>query len=154
MRAARRARGLTQDRLAKQVGVTRQFINNIEAGRKRPSLRTAGRIAAALAVPEVTMWAPEDAPESARRWDTMSTDELVTELLANVRELAAVVREQKEIELQRIEAERERIRLVDAVRAQGDADLKFANRIAQETLRGVLAKHGFEIASLGGDRDE
>lgn len=148
MRARRMERGMTQEALAREAGVTRQFINNIEAGRKSPSLRTASKIAAALGVSEATMWAPEpEAPDPTRRWETMSAEELITELMANIRELTTAVREQKEVEL-------ERIRLVDGPRAKGDADLKFANRIAQETLRGVLAKHGFEIASLGGDRDE
>jgi len=45
LRELREARGLTQEELAKALGVTRQTIIAIEKGRYDPSLRLAFRIA-------------------------------------------------------------------------------------------------------------
>lgn len=44
------ADGMTQGRLAEEVGVTRQTINAIEQGKYSPSLEVAFRIAQALEV--------------------------------------------------------------------------------------------------------
>lgn len=46
----RRNLGLSQFKLAKMCGVTQQFIQSIEKGKRMPSLRIASRIATALNV--------------------------------------------------------------------------------------------------------
>jgi putative transcriptional regulator len=48
VREVRSERGLTQDRLAQAVGLTRQSIIAIEKGRFTPSIHTALALAAAL----------------------------------------------------------------------------------------------------------
>lgn len=48
IRQARLEAGLTQDALAKQIGVTRQTVCLIEAGRYNPTLRICVSIAEAL----------------------------------------------------------------------------------------------------------
>jgi putative transcriptional regulator len=55
---------LTQEQLAEQVGVTRQTIIAIEAGKYAPSLELAFKIALAFEVPlsEVFSYEPEDQP--------------------------------------------------------------------------------------------
>ena len=50
VRVWREHRGLTQDALAKAVGVSRGFIGQIETGRAEPSLKTAAAIARVLGV--------------------------------------------------------------------------------------------------------
>lgn len=45
MEVLRRERGLSQEALATQVGVSRQTVNAIEAGRFNPSLPLALRLA-------------------------------------------------------------------------------------------------------------
>lgn len=126
--------------------VTRAYISNLEAGRKTPSLRMAQRIASALGLtaaeflPTLAVPLPDET-----RWKSMTQDELIAELMANIRELTAVVREQKDLELERIAAERERVRLVEAVQAQGEADLKAANLLAQQTLRDLLSRQGLAM---------
>jgi putative transcriptional regulator len=47
----RRVDGMTQEKLAERVGVTRQTIISIEAGRYNPSVGLALRLAAAFGVP-------------------------------------------------------------------------------------------------------
>lgn len=48
--ALRKARGLTQERLAGKADLTTGFVNNIEHGRKVPSLTTILKLARALDV--------------------------------------------------------------------------------------------------------
>ncbi|MEO6213406.1 MAG: helix-turn-helix transcriptional regulator [Vicinamibacterales bacterium] len=43
--------GMTQQQLAEQIGVTRQTVNAIEAGKYSPSLEVAFRIAAVFGKP-------------------------------------------------------------------------------------------------------
>jgi putative transcriptional regulator len=47
----RRVDGMTQEKLAERVGVTRQTIISIEAGKYNPSVGLALRLAAAFGVP-------------------------------------------------------------------------------------------------------
>ncbi len=57
VRELRRQRGLTQERLAQGVGVTRQTIISIEKGGYTPSVKLALSLAAALQVPlEELFW--------------------------------------------------------------------------------------------------
>ncbi|GAB5520171.1 MAG: helix-turn-helix transcriptional regulator [Rhodothermales bacterium] len=53
---------MTQQALAKAVGVTRQTINAVEGGKYAPSLEVAFRIAAVFEVPfeEVFQYVPEN----------------------------------------------------------------------------------------------
>jgi putative transcriptional regulator len=50
-RHRRQVDGMTQEKLAERVGVTRQTIISIEAGRYNPSVGLALRLAAAFGVP-------------------------------------------------------------------------------------------------------
>jgi putative transcriptional regulator len=52
---------MTQQELADKVGVTRQTINAIEAGKYSPSLEVAFRIAAAFGVPLEQVFQYDDA---------------------------------------------------------------------------------------------
>lgn len=52
-------RGMTQDELSRAATVSRAYVANIEAGRKRPSMKVVARIAAALAVPQISIIARE-----------------------------------------------------------------------------------------------
>jgi len=52
---------MTQQELADKVGVTRQTINAIEAGKYSPSLEVAFRIAAAFGVPLEHVFQYDDA---------------------------------------------------------------------------------------------
>jgi len=54
--ALRAARGITQQQLAEQVGVTRQTINAIEANKYSPSLEVAFLIAHSLQAPLDTVF--------------------------------------------------------------------------------------------------
>jgi transcriptional regulator with XRE-family HTH domain len=47
---ARKARGLTQDALARLVGIDRNTINRVERGRSRPSVATLAAWAGVLGV--------------------------------------------------------------------------------------------------------
>ncbi|MGE5494427.1 MAG: helix-turn-helix domain-containing protein [Burkholderiales bacterium] len=48
IRALRRAQGLTQSQLAKLVGVAQPYINEIERGKKRPSVDVLERLCDSL----------------------------------------------------------------------------------------------------------
>ena len=48
MRAKREAKGLSQHKLAPQLGITQTFLSEIERGRKNPSLEQFFRICEAL----------------------------------------------------------------------------------------------------------
>ncbi len=52
-------RGMTQDQFSRAALLSRAYIANIEAGRKRPSLRAVARIADALHVPQISLIANE-----------------------------------------------------------------------------------------------
>ena len=52
---------MTQQELADKVGVTRQTINAIEAGKYSPSLEVAFRVAAAFGVPLEQVFQYDDA---------------------------------------------------------------------------------------------
>lgn len=53
-------RGLTPDDLATSVGISRPYLANIEAGRKRLTPVLAARVAAALKVPQIALVAFDD----------------------------------------------------------------------------------------------
>ena len=58
----RQMRGMTQDQLANAALLSRSYLANIEAGRKKPSMKAIARIAAALHVSQISLIAhAEDA---------------------------------------------------------------------------------------------
>ena len=57
IREMRVMRGMTQEQFANRTMLSRAYIANIEAGRKRPSGRAIARIAEALRVPQVAIMA-------------------------------------------------------------------------------------------------
>lgn len=60
IREMRQMRGMTQDELSRDAMMSRAYIANIEAGRKRPSMRAVARIASALHVPQISIIARHD----------------------------------------------------------------------------------------------
>ena len=63
LRAHREREGVTQAALAKEGGVCRSLITNVEAGRRSLSAPVARRIAAALKLPLVAILVdPDEAP--------------------------------------------------------------------------------------------
>lgn len=55
LKRLRQARGMTQVALAGATGCTATFVRQIEAGRKRPSLKTLKALAGALSVTEAEL---------------------------------------------------------------------------------------------------
>ena len=51
LRRIRKAKGLTQDALAKRARITRIYVINLEAGKYDPTVGVAKRLARALGVP-------------------------------------------------------------------------------------------------------
>lgn len=60
---------MTQQALAERIGVTRQTVNAIEAGKYSPSLEVAFRIASVFGVElnDVFSWEPDPEPARVRR---------------------------------------------------------------------------------------
>ena len=50
VRAARLARGLSQEQLAFEAEMKRSYLNDLERGTRNPSVRALGRLAKALGV--------------------------------------------------------------------------------------------------------
>jgi len=61
IREMRQMRGMTQDDLSRDAMMSRAYVANIEAGRKRPSMKAVARIAAALHVPQISIIARDEA---------------------------------------------------------------------------------------------
>lgn len=62
IRAARQARRLTIERLAKLANVSPSFLGNVERGARIPSLQTMVSISRALHVPVDTLLPPAEQP--------------------------------------------------------------------------------------------
>ena len=60
LRELRKQRGLTQDELAKALGVSRQTINAIENNKYNPTLELAMRLAKYVNIPVETLFTLED----------------------------------------------------------------------------------------------
>jgi len=69
VRAARQAHGLSQEELAKRIGVTRQAIIAIENGRYVPNTLVALRLAHVLECRVDELFSLQDAEASVRLWD-------------------------------------------------------------------------------------
>ena len=65
IREMRQMRGLTQDQLSQEAMMSRAYVANIEAGRKRPSMKVVARIADALRVPQISIVAAVEPAEAA-----------------------------------------------------------------------------------------
>jgi transcriptional regulator with XRE-family HTH domain len=50
VRAARRARGLSQEQLALDADMKRSYLSDLERGKRNPTIRALERLASALAV--------------------------------------------------------------------------------------------------------
>lgn len=61
IREMRQMRGMTQDDLSRDAMMSRAYVANIEAGRKRPSMKAVARIASALRVPQISLIARDEA---------------------------------------------------------------------------------------------
>ena len=59
LRTLRELRGFKPDQFASQIGISRPYLANIEAGRKRLSNVLLARAAAALAVEQIAIMRPE-----------------------------------------------------------------------------------------------
>ena len=64
-RKLRKARGLTQEKLAEMSGFSQQYISDLESGRRNPTVITLYELAQALGVSHVELVRPERA-ESTR----------------------------------------------------------------------------------------
>ncbi len=51
IQAVRRERGMTQEQLARKVGLSRAYLARLEIGRHNPPILTLARIAKALKIP-------------------------------------------------------------------------------------------------------
>lgn len=60
IKVIREARGLSQEQLATRALLSRPYLANIETGRKKPSMKAVARLAAALAVPQISIMTCED----------------------------------------------------------------------------------------------
>lgn len=59
LRMARELRGLTPDELAGQMGISRPYLANIEAGRKRLTPQMLAKAAEALQIRQIDILAPQ-----------------------------------------------------------------------------------------------
>jgi transcriptional regulator with XRE-family HTH domain len=66
IRVLRQERGLTQERLAGKADLTTGFVNNVEHGRKVPSLTTILKLARALEVDAADLFAEFTLPTLKR----------------------------------------------------------------------------------------
>ena len=60
LRKIRRNRDITQERLAESIGVTAEFISNIERGKSAPSFETMEKLARVLEVDVSEFFTPLD----------------------------------------------------------------------------------------------
>lgn len=63
IREFRELRGLKPDEMANKVGISRSYLANIEAGRKRLTPELAARVAALLMVRQISILRPDEFPE-------------------------------------------------------------------------------------------
>lgn len=55
IKAFRELRGMTQEQLSQASYLSRAYVANIEAGRKKASMKAVARIATALQVPQISI---------------------------------------------------------------------------------------------------
>lgn len=66
VRELRELRGVKIDELANAIDISRPYLANIEAGRKRLSAEHCSRIAAFLKVRQISILRPDEFPEMAQ----------------------------------------------------------------------------------------
>lgn len=59
IRQMREMRGMTQEQLSNASMLSRAYVANVEAGRKKASQKAVARIADALRVPQISIIVPE-----------------------------------------------------------------------------------------------
>ena len=55
LKRLRESKGLSQDALARKAGITREYVNKLEAGRYNPTVGVVKRLAKALGVPIIEL---------------------------------------------------------------------------------------------------
>lgn len=55
IRQMRKMRGMTQEDLSRAALLSRPYVANVEAGRRRPSQKAVARLADALRVPQISI---------------------------------------------------------------------------------------------------
>lgn len=65
VRAARRAHGMSVEKLALMVGINRNYLRNIEFGRANPTVDVVIKIADGLGIPIWELMTPDEGIESA-----------------------------------------------------------------------------------------
>lgn len=65
IRQMREMRGMTQEQLAQAAMLSRPFVANVEAGRKKASAKAIARIADALRVPQISLVAIAEDQQAA-----------------------------------------------------------------------------------------
>ncbi|CAK7017498.1 MAG: hypothetical protein PEGG_00714 [Paraeggerthella hongkongensis] len=65
VRAARRAHGMSVEKLALMVGINRNYLRNIEFGRANPTVDVMAKIADGLDIPLWELMTPDEGVESA-----------------------------------------------------------------------------------------
>lgn len=64
VREIRRSRGMTQERLAEELGVTPRYLAGIERGERNLTLDSVDALAAQLGVPSLALLDPASTPHS------------------------------------------------------------------------------------------
>jgi y4mF family transcriptional regulator len=95
VRAARKELHLTQDDLARRIGLTRTSINNIEQGKQRIQIHMLYSIADALNVAPTALLPPVGAP-SREAIDTLLPSDLEPQERAWVRTVLATSAEERD----------------------------------------------------------
>ena len=72
----REARGVSSHQLAKEVGVTSQFVGRIESGERAPSLRVLQGLAAALEIDPAELLRPDGPPRGRATMDSVPLTQL------------------------------------------------------------------------------
>ncbi len=65
IKALREARGMTQERLSHAAMLSRAYVANVEAGRKKASMKAIARLAEALVVPQISLIRPDQIEAAA-----------------------------------------------------------------------------------------
>jgi transcriptional regulator with XRE-family HTH domain len=60
LRECRLARGLTQERLAEEAGITKNYVSDLEGARRNPTVRVIGQVLDALGMTWATFGAAFD----------------------------------------------------------------------------------------------
>lgn len=94
MQALRKAKGLTQEELAEEVGISDKYLSSIECGQENPTLDTLLKLAGALDAPiweffqiQDTALTPEDRSRMAREMLKRASPKQVSMVIRLLREI-------------------------------------------------------------------